>query len=439
VKKKVPSRPRNPRTPSASGIARNVKHFETWATHQNCEQISYTDLPADIRDDVHAVFDVVGRLPLSWTDKTSKEYDSISKLSSPGLISFLHDAFGHCPALFCEDDGTMDLAELYSDITIVYSAWRRLRYMRQSNEKWSEADFVANVYNIFRSPAIRKSTQRVHCTISLPQPLVSANMGSEAVHVLSAKTAVPDSTILIPGSKIRSLSHSAKSPFKVLKGQKAVVKSGSADKGSSFRYQSTPCASLPDSPGFEFASSFWEDKKPVHQMLEDAYRQNRLATTSAVRHLHSLCIKAPVFGLLWANGSVRAHVDWCKAGGKVPVVLSAPYPGDQDLSEDDEDTSLFHEWQLDRPSDILQVYFLIRNLDVWTTGKFRDRVVGGVKAFADNVVHKKQSYHPWKRIGTLAPSKVQKENIVTCTSTASSSTSTSTASPFAEVKGKRRR
>lgn len=68
----------------------------------------------------------------------------------------------------------------------------------------------------------------------------------------------------------------------------------------------------PDMPGFEFVSSFWEDKKPVHTLLDDAYRQNRIATASAVRHLHSLNVNSPVIGLIWANGTVRAHIDWCE-------------------------------------------------------------------------------------------------------------------------------
>lgn len=46
-------------------------------------------------------------------------------------------------------------------------------------------------------------------------------------------------------------------------------------------------------------------------MLNDAYRQNRMSTAAAVRHLHSVHVKAPVFGLVWSDGRVRAHVDWC--------------------------------------------------------------------------------------------------------------------------------
>jgi hypothetical protein len=75
-------------------------------------------------------------------------------------------------------------------------------------------------------------------------------------------------------------------------------------------------------PGFEFVSSLWEDKKPVHTLLDDAYRQNRIATAAAARHLHSLNIKSPVIGLIWANGTVRAHIDWCDTVNEKPVSSS---------------------------------------------------------------------------------------------------------------------
>jgi hypothetical protein len=156
--------------------------------------------------------------------------------------------------------------------------------------------------------------------MSLPQPSLNSSLNLQALRILNAKTVIPDCAIFVPAANIRTLSHSVKSPFKVIKSHASVVKTGSPSRGSSFRYQSTPRAQLPDTPGFEFVSTIWEDKKPVHQMLEDAYRQNRMATASAVRHLHSLRIKVPVFGLVWSNGTVRAHVDWCKCEeGKSPV------------------------------------------------------------------------------------------------------------------------
>lgn len=68
-KRKGDSHPRAIRSLSASEIARNLKHFETWSTHQCCEQISYSDLPEDAKADAQEVFDVTGRLPIAWIDK----------------------------------------------------------------------------------------------------------------------------------------------------------------------------------------------------------------------------------------------------------------------------------------------------------------------------------------------------------------------------------
>ena len=56
-------------TRRSSRIARNVKNFETWATYQGCEQVAYSDVPNDLRDDVTKVFTVDGLLPASWASK----------------------------------------------------------------------------------------------------------------------------------------------------------------------------------------------------------------------------------------------------------------------------------------------------------------------------------------------------------------------------------
>jgi hypothetical protein len=50
-------------------IARNVANFEIWSTHQGCEQVSYSDLPKEVKADIAKVFDVTGRLPKAWTRK----------------------------------------------------------------------------------------------------------------------------------------------------------------------------------------------------------------------------------------------------------------------------------------------------------------------------------------------------------------------------------
>lgn len=93
---------------------------------------------------------------------------------------------------------------------------------------------------------------------------------------------------------------------------------------------------------------------------------------------------------------------------QVKTILSAPYPGI--------DKTTFHEWQLNRPSDILAVYLLIRNLDRWTSTTFRELVVKGVNDLANDVVSKQGNYRPWKRVdviarSVLATSEDSKENI----------------------------
>jgi len=417
------------RAPSASEIARNVTNFETWTTHQGCEQVSYADVPDDLKADVAGVFDVGGRLPVAWADKDSDAFRVLALVASKDILLFVEDAFNQCPGLFSDTVNTANFPHLYAELTTVFSAWRRLRRMRMSKEKWSEADFAANVYNVFRSPALHQSTYRVHCTISLPQPVHLSNLGDQA-RILNAKVVAHDCAVLIPAANIRNLSHSAKSAFKILKSHSTAGNSRSTGGGASFRSQSTPCSQVPDAAGFEFASSFWEDKKPVHHLLEDAYRQNRMATASAVRHLRSFRIKAPVFGLVWANGSVRAHVDWWKVDeGKGPIVLSAPYPG----SGPEQVNGPFHEWLLHRPSDILSVYFLIRNIDDWTIGKFKERVMCGVDELVNAVVHKGQKYEPWKRVGELCLTTLRqsKENNVSAT--------TESASPLPKAKARKHR
>jgi solute carrier family 25 carnitine/acylcarnitine transporter 20/29 len=71
----------------------------------------------------------------------------LSLFATPEFLVFVQEAYDLCPALFSEDDfASVDISEIYAEMTIVFSAWRRLRWIRKSKEKWSEADFVANVY-----------------------------------------------------------------------------------------------------------------------------------------------------------------------------------------------------------------------------------------------------------------------------------------------------
>ena len=84
------------------------------------------------------------------------------------------------------------------------------------------------------------------------------------------------------------------------------------------------------------------------------------------------------------------------------TVLSAPY-------QKPKQTRTFHEWNLKQASDILQVYFLIKNIDLWTVGPFKQRVVEGVH---DLLKQGAVAYYPWRRVGDL---KNRKENVIsTC-------------------------
>ncbi|TFY70930.1 hypothetical protein EVG20_g2077 [Dentipellis fragilis] len=397
---------RQPRSFSASEIARNAKNFETWSSFQGCEEVAFSDMPAELVEDVSQVFVTTGYLPYAWVDKTSKAYRRIKSLSSPEYLSFIQKAYEKHPELFSDEVKPEDCRDLFDDMRTVFVAWKRLLRMRASKEKFCEADFVANVYDVFRSPALSSCSYRSKCSISLSQPLRYPPAKSQACRVLNAKLVIPDCAVFIPAIDIRNLSHAADSPFKRLKRSSLTRDRGSSER--SFGNQSTPCSQLPTSPAFEFASSFWEDKKPVHQMLEDAYRQNRMATAAAVRHLHSLHIMAPVFGLVWSDGTVRAHVDWC-VHDKNTIVRSAPYPSS--IRNKDGDCDIFHEWRLDNPWEIIQVFLLIRNIDRWTVGRFRERVNSGIQDLLHSVLTEKQRYRPWKRVGALnVLSEIQQEN-----------------------------
>lgn len=133
----------------------------------------------------------------------------------------------------------------------------------------------------------------------------------EAWRAVHPKSAVPDGAVFIKASSIRCLSYSLRSPFKVLNVHPSVTRHSRVRLEQGFRFQTTPCTRLPETACFEFIGSVWEDKKPCHEMLEQAYRQNRMSTAACVRMIYSLGVKSCVFGLVWADGIVRAHVDWC--------------------------------------------------------------------------------------------------------------------------------
>ena len=52
-------------------IARNVKFFETWCSYNGCEQVAFSDLPNNFKDDASIVFNFKGKLPEKLIDKAS--------------------------------------------------------------------------------------------------------------------------------------------------------------------------------------------------------------------------------------------------------------------------------------------------------------------------------------------------------------------------------
>jgi hypothetical protein len=57
---------------------------------------------------------------------------------------------------------------------------------------------------------------------------------------------------------------------------------------------------------------------------------------------------------------------------------------------------------------------MVKNIDRWTMGPFRDRVLKGIHDLMDGIVKRKRKYEPWKRVGDFGPSgsaSMVKENI----------------------------
>ncbi|CDO73193.1 hypothetical protein BN946_scf185007.g248 [Trametes cinnabarina] len=277
---------------------------------------------------------------------------------------------------------------------------------------------------------------RVQHSISLPQPSATHKVTAGAVRILNAKVAKPDGALFIPTHRLTELCETEQSPYKVLC-RSLRRNSGTVGGEASFRYQSTLCAKLPETRVFEIASTFWEDKKPSQDELHAAYRQNRMATTSALRQLHALNVHAPVFGLVFAEGKVRAHVDWWRVKNGEVMIYSAPYGGPP-LQERRKRSSAFHEWDLAKPADIIGVYLLMRNLDRWTARAFCEAVTAGVSELARRV-QAGQTIMPWRRSGDLVRMVGRKPVPPEPASAASSSASSVVPPPPAKRKVKKRK
>lgn len=216
-----------------------------------------------------------------------------------------------CPSMFYNAPITEDAHDskemrvLFADLHAVLLAWQRMKRMIKSTQKWSESDYANNVYAVFRSPGIRESTYRAHCSISLPRPL---KMQKVRQSIETPQLAVPDSSIFIRPSSIRGLSQGSNSPYMSLRRDLGAFID---PEQNGMRNEATPCTNIGSKDRFEFISSCWEDKRTTDDLLDSAYRQNRMACAAACRHLRAFKINLPVFGVIWAQGKVMVHVDWC--------------------------------------------------------------------------------------------------------------------------------
>ena len=78
----------------------------------------------------------------------------------------------------------------------------------------------------------------------------------------------------------------------------------------------------------------------------------------------------------------------------------------------DSDTSPSSEWDLSRPSDILCVFLLLRNLDDWMATSFKARVERGVRGLARSISKDGEAYRPWRHDDTaLRPKQAKKEQV----------------------------
>ncbi|KAH9897982.1 hypothetical protein C8Q73DRAFT_683286 [Cubamyces lactineus] len=394
---------RRDRCLSPCQVAKDPSQFETWSAYQNCEEVDYAnDLPDVLRPHAVEVFRLVGQLPLKCMDKKSKCYRNLVRNASPEFIDFLASAHASASELFSEDVAYDDeMRAVLDNLRTIFTAWKSAEAMRKSTRKFSETEYAMKVYTLVRTSAVERSVARLQHSICLPQPAPTHKLTPEAIRTLNAKIAKPDGLLFIPTVRLAELCEMEQSPYKVLS-RSLRRKSGTVGGESSFRYQSTLCAKLPDARVFEIAGVFWEDKKPSQDELHTAYRQNRMATTAALRQLHALNVRAPVFGVVWAEGKVRAHVDWWQVKGETGEVMiySAAYSGPPTKKER-RLSGAFHEWDLAKPEDIIRVFLLMRNLDRWMTGAFCDAVVAGVTDLASKV-QLGYTIPPWRRSGDLA-------------------------------------
>lgn len=198
---------------------------------------------------------------------------------------------------------------MLSHLCSVFEAWRKLCSMRKSSQRWTEADYAGQVYSLIRSPAISSARLRLQCPVALPEPPNQRSQPGTPHRIVAARSLIPDATTFVSSRRLQALCGSKNSAYNLLK-------KAAGDDADLFRAQATPAYTVSDQERFEFASSVMEDKKPDQTKIDNAWRQNRMACAAIARHYHAFNVNAPVFGLVWGEGTVRAHVDWASVDPK---------------------------------------------------------------------------------------------------------------------------
>ncbi|KAH9944021.1 uncharacterized protein BXZ73DRAFT_96534 [Epithele typhae] len=322
-----------------------------WATFQNRGEGSLsTDLPEEFRRDVDDVFDVFSRLPEDWVVKC-KLRRGVRRVVSAEFLSFLDTVQADETHLFSHHVDHQRDPQLLSDLQVVFAAHLRAKAM------------------VLLVGRFRKPTMRIKFR--------------------------PDGILFVPSVQLSPLCRTEKSPYNYLAQHRRADESGSVGGRTSFKSQATLCKQLPSQPCFEIASTIWEDKKPAQGSLDAAKRQNSMSTTAALRQLHYLRVNSPVFGLVFAEGLVRMHVDWWREDDGKFRIVSAPYTGPGPKRGPESRPP--YEWRLDHPADIVKLFLVMRNLDAWTVGAFCNRVTQGIKDLHTHVKQSKKVPTAWRR------------------------------------------
>ena len=93
----------------------------------------------------------------------------------------------------------------------------------------------------------------------------------------------------------------------------------------------------------------------------------------------------------------------------IQSIHSAPYPGRETKASGKRRIGQlrngFHDWDLEKAADILEVFVLLRNIDLWTVGPFLKRINEGVSSLEKSVLEDRKHYTPWKQVGKLTIKK----------------------------------